>query len=214
MPRSVFTKHTYTLSCTAGNAAGTWLTGDGAYWNLSANSIYDPYPFLGGRYAYGFETLAPLYARYIVYGVKVEMTWTCLSDNQGPFMVGVYADPQTTDGSSSALTNMLNEDDVWNSPNVMRRGVLQPYPAPRSSMRMKWYTALHKMLGCTKAKYSAEEVFYGTSASSPVSQPSITIFAVRGMPTGAAFSGVHCTLRLTYYTRWIDSTRFHNQGEI
>lgn len=152
-----------------------------------------------------------MWTRFVVYGVKVEVTFNNVTGTT-PFVVGIYADPNTTDGTTSAVTNMLTEEDVWNSPYVTRRTICNAFPGNGSQKRLKFYIPINKLIGCTKAKITSDDNYSGTFNDNPNIQPAIGVFAVRRIPSGSTFAGVAALIRVTYYTRWMEAVRFHNQG--
>lgn len=161
---------------------------------MSLNSLYDPDITGFGHQPYGYDQMTALYRRYLVSGVKVDITFT---DPSADGMVcGVMVQSSGAGGSLSGI-----------QPAIIKEQPLSwicPINNTGSQVRhFRQYLPLPKIEGLKRVQWIANQDQYGALVTaSPTLQPTIQFAAASD--AGSAGATLKCRIELTYYVRFYD----------
>lgn len=178
---------TSTLSVGASGLLGTMQ-------EFNLNNLYDCDRTGQGHQPYGYDEMSALYNSYFVHTVDLDIFFRD-PNIDSMYMVCRIIAPNTTSSLSSA-NNTFAAETPWS---------LQRYLSDTGNQekRIKARIPLYKLLGITKAQFSAGCVTGLYSAAFPSGYPSnqpvlqIAVADARGFSTGSCL----CTVKLTYHTQ-------------
>lgn len=161
---------------------------------MNLNSLYDPNNSGGGHQPYGFDQIKALYAKYLVSGVKVHITFT--NPNDDGMVVAVMAQSSTGVGSPTGITaDIIKEQPLsWTRP-INNSG--------SQVVHFNQYIPLQRIEGLKKVQWIANQSQYGAAVTAnPSLMPSITIAA--GSDAGSGAAAVTARVELIFYSRFYD----------
>jgi len=162
-PNRLYAKLRYVdqLTLNADNLTG--LTGTEIPYRL--NSLFDPYFLTGGHQPLGYDQLTPLYQRYKVYKVEVQVAVRGRASGSGLPFVAV---------------NVRNGASTYTLGSLKRVGEIQEQPANTvldGTILQSWSQTIwcHKVEGKTFAEYMAEDSYGALTSTNPSITPYIAL---------------------------------------
>lgn len=161
---------------------------------LRLNGTWDP-DFTGvGHQPYGRDELAPLYKKYVVDAIDIEIVWTNPSAD-GMFVAMQLQPPGGTYSLTGQSISALKEQPMTVVRQINNTG--------DQVVKIKQHCKMYKLIGITKLQYSANtDIYAAGSTADPAATPFLRISA--GSTQGNAGDTVRCTVKLVYHTRWYD----------
>lgn len=187
------TKHRYaqTVTFTSGVAG---IMGSQNVWALTG--MYDPDITGVGHQPYGFDQMTPLYFRYLVEKVDVELLFNTLGGTTDACCAMVLR------GSAGFTLTGMTVDNATEDPMIATK-TLSPYGNSRSvAMRMNGLKP-YILLGISKRQFEDNtDQYAGTSTTNPTVAPYLQ--ASIGIYNGTAGVTVSCQVILTFHAIWFD----------
>lgn len=161
------------------------------------NSLFDPDFSVGGHQPYGFDQVTPIYSRYKVHAVTIEIDFAAPRSMSNATVACQLSAPQ--DGVVLAGTNVTQ---VYERPNC----VLMPLNDTGSQVvRIVKRLDMWDIIGCTKAQFEADTEQYAPLVSANPAKVCFLRLAV-SEPTGglASIMSVDAYTRITYHSKLWD----------
>ncbi|AUW34326.1 capsid protein [Circovirus sp.] len=161
---------------------------------VSLNSLYDPNMSGSGHQPYGYDQITALYRRYIVSGVKINITFT--NPNDDGLVVAVMIQASGGVGAIAGQTaDIIKEQPLsWTHP-INNTG--------SQVCHFRQYLPLQKVEGLMKVQWIANQDQYGALyTASPSLQPFLLMSV--GSDAGSGAAAIMARIELTYYTRFYD----------
>lgn len=158
------------------------------------NSLHDPEVAIGGNQPYYFDQYAALYAKYLVYGCKIQVNVTCNSANSNvlfPSIVMVAYGGDTSPGWTSNLNMQDAKGALWR----------RPIPGQNGFYMTKYYNNA-AVIGVPKNKYAVDDLFSSSVTTDPFTVSRVQL-NVQNYDLGATVV-VQFHVRLTYYCKFYD----------
>ena len=201
-PQRMFMKHRYvdtvTLQCVVGGIT------DAAY-SYRLNSVYDPDTTVGGHQPQGYDTMATLYNRYIVYGVSIQLE---VFPTQSPIppnpSVVCYRLSSANDGWNFAGKRDIDflEQSMSGAAAVNEDG--------RPTVIDLGYITIGDVQGQTTREIMAGANFASVPGSNPSTVPLIKL-GLSNVDSFAEANSRLCRITLIYHTVW-DNILGQNQN--
>lgn len=187
VPARLYTKMRYVdnFQLTADNLTG--LTGTEIAYRL--NSLFDPYFAAGGHQPLGFDQITPLYQRYKVYKVDIQIgmrgrTGTGL----GYLAANIRQGASTyTLGGLKALAEVIEQPGN----TVMDGTLLQTWN------QTVW---MHEVEGRTYQEYMAEDSYGALVTANPSITPFLGVVCGTVDTPASSATGVYCTVALVFHS--------------
>ncbi len=159
-----------------------------------ANDMFDPY-FTGvGHQPYGRDTLATLYNKYKVLGVKVELTFT------DPKEDGIACALMTSSPNEPISLAGLTVSQAQEKPNVTIKFLNN---TGNQITKINHSYPMHRLAQITPLQFKANiDTYAGLSSASPDQTPYIRV-GVADVNDNIN-SECMCLIKFTYYTQWYD----------
>lgn len=166
----------------------------GAEQTYRANSLYDPDQTGIGHQPYGFDTLATMYARYKVNGVRLDLG---LSDPSADGIVcGLSVRPKNGGSTLAGLTM----DVLREKPGVFLWPINN---SGRQEMKFTKYFPMDRLMGKTKSQFKAATEFVTSLCTNNPTDEAYLSLAVCD-PRGTGGLTLIVFVRLTYYCTFYD----------
>lgn len=112
--------------------------GNGAFFNYTANGMYDPNITGIGHQPLNYDIWMNMYDHYRVVGSKIKVTYAPSStSNTTPSYLGLYLSDNTIGMSSDSIANILENDKVKFHRNVIGPVGVTPYPVVTGNFNAK-----------------------------------------------------------------------------
>lgn len=188
-PPTLFTKMRYSqkLVLTADNLTGR--TGSENAFRL--NSLFDP-DFTGtGHQPLGFDQLTPVYNKYCVYKVEVNVRVCGYFGSYNPY-VAVNVRPNT---STYSLGGIKAADEVIEqaSNTIMDAKLVQSWSKTFDIAQIQ---------GVSKQDIFNESVYMGTATTNPSTTPYLSVVAGTYDEPASSSNGAYIIVSFVYHTRW------------
>lgn len=158
----------------------------------SLNNMYDPNYSGTGHQPYGRDTLAAIYAQYMVSAVKVKITFT--NPSADGVVVGAQLQPVET---TYALAGKF-QDAVAESPFSWIRPINN---TGNQVATVTQYTSLAKLSGLNRLQWNTQLDQYGAAVGSSPSKQAWLRIAV-GSDSGDTGVTIIGRVQFTFYTKW------------
>lgn len=182
------------------NRAGNSLAGYG-YYQMQANSIYDPDLSGAGHQPMGRDELADLYQSYCVYGISYSVT--CDAYNSGTsvsvdHMLGCIA----TNDPTGVISRVVNTGSAMEQP--ASKWVYNPTTGRRM---LKGYIDCAKVVGLSRRQYLDSDDYRALMSTNPAKQ--VTAHFWWGRPDAASVTlNADLCIVLTYHVCLFDPVNF------
>lgn len=190
VPKQAYAKLRY-MNFTEFNLAA----GAANYTKFRLNSLFDPEVALGGGQPYYHDQWSALFARYRVYGCKVEVTLSCSSSSTNLFHPTVV------------LLSFADSTPLWSNQitaSCSKRAIRRQLIPGQQVVTLKKYYDLAAVAGVSKWEYNNVEVFQALCTADPARTIQCEINFENN--DGTATLTVTQTTRLTYYVKYFDTT--------
>lgn len=180
----------YALTAGTSGVVGTAIA-------FNLNNINDPNlagGASGGHQPYGHDTLATVYNKYKVSGVKIEAHFSDPSED------GIYILMEATGQTATSTMAGSSINYATERPMVVTR-----YLNDTGSQQLKvsQFFPIHTLLGITKTQFNADTNQYSANMNdNPAAIPKLYIGL--GSLRGSSAANAKCTVKLTYYTMCYD----------
>lgn len=186
VPARLYTKMRYVdnFQVTADNLTG--LTGSEIPYRL--NSLFDPYFNAGGHQPLGFDQMTPLYQRYKVFKVDIQISMRGRTGSGlGYLAVNLRQGASTyTLGSLKALAEVLEQPG-----NTVMDGTLV-----QTWNQTVW---MHEIEGRTFQEYMAEDSYGALVTTSPAITPYLGVACGTVDTPSSTATGIYCTVAFVFH---------------
>lgn len=182
--------HYETITTLAVGTAGVF--GTEYVWRL--NSLYDPDFSFGGHQPYGFDTMTSIYDRYIVYGVKMNLTFYDASQD------GLIVGALINDSEGSETIQGKTSQYIGEQPMCVLRTLSS---AGSQKTTISQYFSIAKLDGISKTTISANITEYGAAVTANPNLIPYVRTAIADSRDGSAGTCV-VMMKLTFYAKFFN----------
>jgi hypothetical protein len=162
---------------------------------FALNDLYDPNYSGGGHQPYGFDQITPIWKRYLVSAVEVEVLFT--NPNEDGVTVGIIV--QSSVGTYTLALKQVAEADE--NPQV-RTKMLNATGSQVTTINFG-RIPLHLLEGLTTPEYKGQADVYGALVStSPTRIPLLRV--ALGSIVGSATASIQALVRLKFHAHFFD----------
>lgn len=189
LPKQMFAKLRWTTNYSANVAASSSANRD-----FRLNSLYDPDYTSTGEQPYYFDQYSAMFARYRVYGVKVNILSSCSANTTDLFHPTLI------------LTSYCDVAPSWSTAldaESAKRSVRKILIPGQTSASISRYYDLRSIAGVSKLEYNSVEVFQALTTTNP-SRP-IFLSVTLANQSGTVSITWAFNLQLTFYCKFFDN---------
>ena len=195
LPPTLFCQHRFSQQVTISNDNITGRTGTELAWRL--NSLFDPYFTGAGAQPRGFDQMAAIYSKYLVYKVHVQMRKMMHSAGSS---TGNYIAINFRDGSNPyILSGSKTADEIQ---EVAANTVMGISDQGERTVDYEFYIA--DILGIPRSNIFNDESFSAITTQNPARTAYTSIAC--GNYNDVTGQSVIMMLSFVFYTRWMNPT--------
>lgn len=191
VPARLYTKMRYVDNFTVSADNLTGLTGTEIPYRL--NSLFDPYFNAGGHQPLGYDQITPLYSRYKVFKVDIQIAMRGRTGSGlGYLAINIRNGASTyTLGSLKAIAEVLEQPG-----NTVLDGTLL-----QTWNQTVW---MHEVEGRTFEEYMAADAYGALNSTNPAITPYLGVACGTVDTPASTATGIYCTVAFVFHAFWYE----------